>query len=853
MKTITQIFLLLVLGTSIATSQIRDTLVNVGGRQVHLDYDASWSSQDFSRALAEISANQKLKSFKASPAISAILDDIPTSSEGCINGGFEDNYLGWTGLSLKHTIETLPVENGLVLSPGIAPLPFTGLGYGQNYTSIETAGLDPIISVASPPFPLQRLAPGTSGAQSLRLGNNAAGYGAEGVAKRFIVTPSNAKYYFQYSMVMDRSHSDPDGTINGSEVFFLAEATDMSGSTIDMVLDVGSPSNPFINPVNGGSTYYRDWRCAYLDLSSQVGQEVVVMFINSDCARSGHNGYSYLDDVCEPCRNINEGEINLNLDQGDCLEFPQSISGDFLLPLSGTVTDVNISLEIYQSNVLVNTVTGPTITPPNYLFTLAPTDFPDQTPGTCYDLVAVLTFNMVALDGSTVTVRQESSKEVGGVQDGEKDGINNDVCFCEEEPTNEGAYCCDDDNLVANGNFEAGNTGFSSSYTQTATTYPGEYDVTNSAAAFGAIVTDHSFCADPITYAANDLFMVVNGKTQTPNISTIWQQTLTGLEQGERYKFCANFKNMPQCTFDILPEVFLNAGGTSSGAQTINVDPANPCDWQTVDITFTATGSTQNIQILLNEGGNGDGNDVAIDDIYVGKLTDPNLQITVQHDGTTNEITGSLNTIAPGDDNLHGDCDYYWFVAESSGFPVSIIWSTFAYGNASGSMLPPFASIPGPIWDLTTTFPGYVFSSNKLYVIGMYAPECGCYSSDLTYQLTFNSLQSDGMSEQTKEEIIDAILNGLDFTLSNDDQFDKSAGLNLYPNPVKDQFAVSLIDSEISEVKVFTLTGEKLDSVSFDGVNKLETIKVSSLASGVYIIKVKDSQNRISVSKIVKE
>ena len=430
------------------------------------------------------------------------------------------------------------------------------------------------------------------------------------------------------------------------------------------------------------------------------------------------------------------------------------------------------------------------------------------------------------------------------------DNICIQECDNDEPPSNEGAYCCDDENLVLNGNFEAGDTNFSSSYIQTASTYPGEYDVTNTAVNFGATVTDHSFCEDPISYPSNDMYMVVNGRTQQTSTAIVWEQTINGLEEGERYKFCANFKNMPQCTFDILPVVFMNAGTTSSGAQTINTVTSDPCNWQNVEITFTATGPSQSVRILLDEGGNGDGNDVAIDDIYVGKLTDPNLQITVQHDGTTNQITGSLNTISTTDDNLHGvECEYYWYVAESSGFPVSVVWSTFAYGNGSGSMLPPFASTPGPNWDLTTTFPGYTFADDTLYVIGMYTPECGCYDEGFTYQLTYNGRS--GMSEETKQDIIDAILNGLDGDLQDDPQEMQPTTLTLYPNPVGDEFQIKLLGENIEEIEVLDLSGKKVLNKRLSG-ETTETINAASLPSGIYFVRVKDSNNKIHRTKLIK-
>ena len=851
-------FLLIILFTNSVSSQFKDTLVTRQGKRLHFDRNTRWNAEQLNQEIRIFIANQDLKSFKSSTAISQLLNDIKVSKDPCHNGDFESGYSGWTGLSLKHSSTSSPIENGLSANPGIAALPFTGLGSGQNHTSLETTGLDPIISVASPPFNLQRTAPGTTGTQSLRLGNDQPGYSAEGVAKRFVVSPANAKFYFQYAIVMDRSHSNTDGSINGTEVFFIAEATDMSGNTIDKIVDVGNPSNPFINSVNNGSTYYRDWRCAYLDLSSHIGQEVVIMLINSDCSAGGHNGYTYIDDVCKSCQNINEGDINLDLDKDSCMEFPETISGNFIVPVAATISNVNISLEIYQSNTLVNTIISPTISAPNYSFTLAPSDFPNQTAGNCYDLVAVLTFDITEADGSITTVTQTSSKEVGGVQDGETSGINNDVCFCEDPISPDGAFCCDGENLVDNGNFEFGTTAFTSSYTQTANTYPGAYDVTTTATAFGASITDHSFCTDPVTYANNDLFMVVNGKTQQSSTAIIWEQNLTGLEKGKRYKFCANFKNMPQCTFDILPVIYMNAGTSSSGAQTINTTSSDPCNWQSVNLDFVASGATETVRILLDESGNGDGNDLAIDDIYVGQLGDPNLAITVQHDGTNSNITGSINTIATTDDTLPSDrCqEYHWFVAESTTFPtITIDWSTFGHGNSSGSMLPPFASTPGAAWNLTTNFPVYPFADNKLYIIGMYTPECGCYDRGFTYQLTLNAKAAgpSGITPTQEGEIIDAILNGLNRTTVGSSATNTAKKMTIFPNPVQDQFTVTLTDDNIRRIEISNLNGKIIATQEEkSAINSIE-MAISSYPEGIYFIKVLGTSNEGYTAKFVKK
>lgn len=852
------LFCLLLVGT-ISRGQIKDTLVNVNEKQVHLDYDQSWSKQEFSIALREARANQQLESFKASPAINQILNQIPVSTDPCRNGGFESNYNDWTGLSLRHGATTLPIENGLLLNPGILPLPYTGTGSGQNYTSIESAGLDPLISVAVPPFPLQKLAPGTTGSKSLRLGNNRPGYGAEGVAKRFIVTAANAKYYFQYSIVMDRSHSNPDGSVNGTEVFFIAEATTMSGTTIDKVVDVGNPSNPFVNAVNNGSTYYRDWRCAYLDLSGHIGQEIVVMFINSDCSAGGHKGYTYVDDICKECVS-NEGEIHLNLSPDNCMNFPQTISGNFSLPITGSVSNVNIELEIYQSNVLVNTITSPSISAPNYSFTLSASDFPDQTPGACYDLVAKLTFDFTNSSGTTGPVTKLSSNEVNGVQDGENSGINNDVCFCADK----GDYCCEGDNLVNNGNFESGDTGFSSAYTNSATTFPGEYDVVSSAAAFNATVTDHSFCADPVLYPTNNLFMVVNGKTQQTGSSVVWEQTITGLEVGEEYKFCANFKDMEQCTFNIFPNITVNAGPFST-SQVIDTDDSDPCDWERIEICFTANNATMNLQIELDETGNGDGNDLAIDDIALQQKLDPNYFITVQHQGNNNDITGSLNTIVNTDDTLlNGECesnnrdDYYWFVYEPLN-PTAPLFSGITPGTFGWSSNLNWSGpgVTGP-WGLTTNFPSYPFASNKFYVIGIYIPSCceSCYTESFEYQITYNNgfapANAEDFSYEMKEDIKASFVKSEEDTLGNAEAIDQE-GFSLYPNPAQESFNISLLDDTIKSIEVISISGKVVYSVELNQDKSEEVVEISTLSSGMYFVNVTGTNQKRYTAKLIKE
>jgi hypothetical protein len=236
-------------------------------------------------------------------------------------------------------------------------------------------------------------------------------------------------------------------------------------------------------------------------------------------------------------------------------------------------------------------------------------------------------------------------------------------------------------------------------------------------------------------------------------------------------------------------------------------------------------------------------------------LADPELAITVQHDGSTGEIIGSINSIDTADDELHGNCEeYYWFVAESSGFPVSVIWSTFASGNAGGSSLPP-SGTPGPAWDLTTNFPGYNFVDDKLYVIGMYTPECGCYDAGFTYQLTFNTNSSQQMSQETEDAIIDAILNGVNGDLLGDgfDITPRAQEIILFPNPVGDTFNIQLTNDTIEEVEVVDYNGRKVFGKGADGTKNQESFILDQLAAGVYFVRVQGTIKGLYTTQLIKK
>ena len=440
-------------------------------------------------------------------------------------------------------------------------------------------------------------------------------------------------------------------------------------------------------------------------------------------------------------------------------------------------------------------------------------------------------------------------------------------CNIVGEPTDEGAYCCEGENLVENGNFEHGNTGFNSDYVQDTALYPGAYNVDNDSSAFGTQIKDHSYCVDPKQYATNNQFLLINGKTTQPagTTSVIWEQNIN-VEADKNYKFCANFKNLPQCRFDILPEVQIEINGTLYPWQTVNTS-SDACDWLNITECFTAKGAIATIKIHLKEDGLGDGNDLAIDDIAVQEKLSQNLSLTVQHQGTPKQITGSINTISTADDVLlvNDECkednqgnQYYWFVFELSSYPFTTLGNnmvpgTFAWSSNQGG----FSQATGALssaWTLTTTFPDYVFDDNKLYIIGMFVPSCceSCYDEGWAYQLTLNSTGArgtvtGGLSKKMKEEIKAMFRTFKGETKNTEEQEDiKEEKMKIYPNPSSEVLNLS---KKISSYKVLDLSGKTVLS----GIESTNKIHVAALKTGMYILKTVNKDGVEQKSKFIKK
>jgi hypothetical protein len=430
-------------------------------------------------------------------------------------------------------------------------------------------------------------------------------------------------------------------------------------------------------------------------------------------------------------------------------------------------------------------------------------------------------------------------------------------------------YCCTGTNLFNNGNFEAGNVGFASSYTYQPiaapnSVIPRQYNIVNSAQAAAIspqwFVEDHTKCIN----GTNAKFLVVNGRTMQAagTNSVIWDETAPVTPNAE-YKFCANVKNLAQCAFDIKPQIrIVITGGTwttgSSAYQTINI-PAGLCNWLQIGGCIKATGQQLRVQIFLLESGIGDGNDLALDDISLQKKLDQPSTLTVQHQGTPTQIIASINSIATSDDVLvttgcgtQNAFTYQWFVYEvtaAAGFPMvpgTNAWSTNLAGYNNQTSLP-----VGP-WALTTTFPGYNFAPNKLYLIGLSIPSCcnSCYADKWMYQITgffgFTTPQTYNLTEEMKDYIRAMIKEQPVIVNPNDKSVFK-----VNPNPSNGIFQVAFDKQTSGTITITDSKGGKIAEKIISN-EKTTDFNLSDSGSGIYFIKL-NSGDKVYTEKMIKQ
>ena len=162
--------------------------------------------------------------------------------------------------------------------------------------------------------------------------------------------------------------------------------------------------------------------------------------------------------------------------------------------------------------------------------------------------------------------------------------------------------------VIVNGNFEAGNTGFSASsdyrYQTSGQTGPGAYGVVdnpgtayaNGFASFGDHTTGHG------------LMLFVDAATVAN--SPFWSETVT-VTPNTQY----TFSGWATAADNSSPPVIELVVGSTAVGQAFNVDATNPGQWQNFTDAFNSGASTTLTVSLVDLNTGGFGNDFAVDDL----------------------------------------------------------------------------------------------------------------------------------------------------------------------------------------------------------------------------------------------
>lgn len=231
--------------------------------------------------------------------------------------------------------------------------------------------------------------------------------------------------------------------------------------------------------------------------------------------------------------------------------------------------------------------------------------------------------------------------------------------------SNPGVYFCATEeatgnNLIANGDFELGNTSFTTDYTY----YP-IADVFGPQASYGIInnaftwFSPFNACTDHTS--GNGLMMVIDGSSTNGGNDAIWCQSVA-VQNGQKYRFSYWVQSVTNSP--ILANIQIRINGVP---QTTNLAPNGACLWEerTLDWISNTTGNVSICLYDLELAGNG--NDFAIDDI--------SLQLVCEYSDTIIVSLGESDTTINSVQICNGDSVFLandWRSNEGSYFEVLI-------------------------------------------------------------------------------------------------------------------------------------------------------------------------------------
>jgi gliding motility-associated-like protein len=159
---------------------------------------------------------------------------------------------------------------------------------------------------------------------SIQLGNDNTGSESEGLSFTYMI-PANATKFsliYHYAIVLQNpGHAAEEQPRFRAKVF--DELTNQEINCVSFDFTASSNLPGFLPSPRSNEVLYKDWTPITVDLGAYAGRQVRLEFITSDCTRSGHFGYAYID-VGSNCNGaiagsyqcIGDNFINLNAPYG---------------------------------------------------------------------------------------------------------------------------------------------------------------------------------------------------------------------------------------------------------------------------------------------------------------------------------------------------------------------------------------------------------------------------------------------------------------------------------------------------------------------------------------------------------
>jgi hypothetical protein len=427
----------------------------------------------------------------------------------------------------------------------------------------------------------------------------------------------------------------------------------------------------------------------------------------------------------------------------------------------------------------------------------------------------------------------------------------------------ENAGCCDGDNLIPNGSFEAGNTGFYSTYNYQGTIaansiIPGEYGVVTPAEANA--VSSQWNLVNHTTCDGSGRFMAINGRTMGSGSNIIYSQPGIQVDESKEYIFCLYYQHLPQCAFDVFKPSNLNIefDGAIATQNDCNEDDDDLCGWTKVSFTLVPTGGLIAINILLDETGIGDGNDFALDDIsMVEKQVMPAgySSFNVQ----TNYVSGSIYgvTATAVTSSLPAGFDVTWKVEEVNCSNTNIV---IPGTNQSWSINPFVTDFPGYCCSSSSSSPGK-FLTGHCYRITRTVSNC-CYldqTSTAMVSVTPRLIPtSNGEAEgyeikviQEGQETISVLPVG---DAAQSSQKSGNSDLQLFPNPGNGNLTIHGTSSlKGMKISVSDIKGKVLFTNQVKEEGRDLELDITDLPSGMYLIQLQSEDGAVRQEKYVKQ